>query len=81
MRGIDTDDYKKLSRVMNYIPGTIDLQLILSIRKSGNMKWYVDAAFVVQKDMMRHTGEFMNMGTEEAYVQSIKQKLNTKSST
>ena len=42
---------------------------------------YVDSEFTVQKDMMSHTGGFMTMGTGGAYVQSIKQKLNTKSST
>ena len=81
MRGPDTDDYKKLARVMKYIQGTIGLPLILSIDKSGNIKWYVDASFAVHKDMRSHTGGFMTMGTGGAYVQSSKQKLNTKSST
>ena len=53
----------------------------MSINKSGNIKWYVDAAFAVHKDMRSHTGGFMTMGTGGAYVQSSKQKLNTKSST
>ena len=43
VRGPDTDDYKKLARVMKYIHGTIGPPLILSIKKSGNIKWYVDA--------------------------------------
>ena len=38
-----TDDYKKLSRMMKYIQGTIGLLLIMSIDNSGNIKWYVDA--------------------------------------
>ena len=79
--GPDTDDYKKLARVMKYIQGTIGLPLILSIDKSGNIKWHVDALFAVHKDIRSHTGVFMTMGTEEAYVQSRKQKLNTNSST
>ena len=77
----DTDDYKKLERVMKYTQGTISLPLILSIDKSGNIKWYVDALFAVQKDTRSHTGGFMTMGTGGAYDQSSKQKLNTKSST
>ena len=68
MRGPDTDDYKNLARVMNYIQGTIGLPLILFIKKSGNIKWYVDAEFAVNKDMRRHTGVFMTMRTEGAYV-------------
>ena len=57
------------------------LPLILSIDKYGNIKWYVDAEFVVNKEMSRHTGVFMTVGTGGAYAQSTKQKLNTKSST
>ena len=68
MRGPDTDDYKKLVRVMKYIQGTIDLPLILSIDKSGNIKWYVDASFAVHKDMRSHTGGFMTMETGGSYV-------------
>ena len=81
MRGTDTDDYKKLAREIKYIQGTSGLQLILSIDKSGNIKWYVDASFAVHNDMRGHTGGFMTMGIGGAYVQSSKQKLNTKSST
>ena len=64
--------------MMNYIQGTIGIPLILSINKSGNIKWYVDAAFAVHKDMRSHTGGFMTMGTGGSYVHYIKQKLNTK---
>ena len=77
----NTDDYKKLARAMKYIQGTIELPLILSIDKSGNIKWHVDASFAVHKDMRSHTGGFMTMGTGGAYVQSSKKNLNTKSST
>ena len=55
--------------------------MILSIDKSGNIKWYVDASFAVHKDMRSHTGGFMTMGTGGSYVQSRKQKLKTNSST
>ena len=81
VRGPDTDDYKKLSRFMKYIQGTIGLPLILSINKSGNTKWYDDAAFGVHKDMRSHTGCFMTVVTGATYVHSSKHKLNTKSST
>ena len=81
MRGPDTDDYNNMVRVMKYIQGNIGLPLVLSINKSGNIKWYVDAAFAVHKDMRSHTGGFMTMGTGGVYVQSIEKKLNTNSST
>ena len=81
MRGPDTDDYKNLSWVMKYIQLTIGLPLILSIKKSGIIKWYIDAAFSVHKDMRSHTGGFMTMVTGMVYVKFRKHKLNTKIST
>ena len=77
----DVDGYKKLARVKKYTQFTIGLLLILSIKNYGNIKWYVDAEFAVHKDMRSCTGGFVTMGTGGAYVQSSKQKLNTKSST
>ena len=59
---------------MKYIQGNIGLPLILTINKSGNIKWYIDAAFAVHKYMRIHTGGFMTMGNG-GYV------LNTKSLT
>ena len=45
----DTDYFKNLSMVMKYIQGTISLSLILSIDKSGSIKWYADASFAAHK--------------------------------
>ena len=72
VRGPDTDDYKKLSRVMNYIQGTIGLPLIFLINSSGNIKWYVDVSFAVHKYMSSHTGGFVTIETGWGYVQSSK---------
>ena len=57
---------------MNYTQGNIGLPLILSIDKPGNIKWYVDASFVMHKDMMSHNGGFMIMGAGRAYVKPMK---------
>ena len=70
----DTDDCNNLARLMKYIQLTIGLPLILSIDKSGNIKWYVDSSFAVHKDMRSQTGGFMTMGTGGDYVQSIKKE-------
>ena len=43
VKGTDTDDYKNLERMMEYIQGTIGIPMIFSIDRSGNIKWYVDA--------------------------------------
>ena len=66
---------------MKYIQGTIGLPLILSIYRSGNIKWCVDAIFAVHQDMRSHTGGFMTIGTVGDYVHSIKHNMNTNSST
>ena len=47
----------------------------------GNIKWYVDVAFSVHKDMRSHTGGFITMRTSGYCVQYRNQKLNTNSST
>ena len=54
--------------------GTIGLPLIFLIENYGNITWYVDASFVVKKDMRSHTGGFVNMGPVGGYVQYIKKK-------
>ena len=50
------------------------MPLILSIDKSENIKWYIDAVFLVHKYMMIHTGGFMTVVTDWDYVQSIQKK-------
>ena len=64
MRDTYVDYYGNISRLMKYIQATIGLPLILSIEKYGNIKWYVDAAFVVQNYMRGHTVGFMAMVPE-----------------
>ena len=77
----DTDDYKKLTRVMKYLRATINMPLSL---EGGNMrviKWWVDASYAVHPDMRSHTGSSMSLGKGSIYSSSTRQKLNTKSST
>ena len=79
-REIDTDDYKNLTRLMKYIKCTIGLPFILSIDKSGNIKWYVDTKFTLHNDMRRHADGFMTTVKGRAYA-SLSKQLNTKIST
>jgi hypothetical protein len=48
---------------------------------SGTLKWHVDASFAVHTNMRRHTGVGLMLGRGFPIISSIKQKLNTKSST
>ena len=77
----DTDDWKKLIRLLRYLNHTKKLRLTLGADDLRITKWYSDAAFAVHPDMKSQTGGIMTFG--KGAVQSLcrKQKLNTKSST
>ena len=75
------NDWNKLIRLMSYLKDTIDDVLILEADNSQTVRWYVDAAFAVHKDMKSDTGEIMTMGSGEVISLSTKQKVNARSST
>ena len=77
----DLDDWKKLSRVMKYLRGTVELVLTLEADNMNVIKWWVDGAFAVHDDFKSHTGGVMMLGKGAVYSTSTKQKVNTKSST
>jgi hypothetical protein len=81
VKGPDVDDYKKLSRVMKYLRGTIEMPLTLEASNMSIIKWWVDASYAVHPDMKSHTGGAMSLGKGTIYNTSTRQKLNTKSST
>ena len=75
------EDLEKLRRVCRYLNGTKDLFLCLSIDDLNILKWYVDAAYAVHPDFKSHSGGVLLWGQGTIIVQSIKQKINTRSST
>jgi hypothetical protein len=77
----DTDDYKKLAKVMKYLRSTPDLPLTLEANDVQIVKWWVDASYGVHPDMCSHTGSTMSLGKGSTFSTSTRQKLNTKSST
>jgi Reverse transcriptase (RNA-dependent DNA polymerase) len=81
VKGPDTDDYKKLRRLMQYLRGTKSMPLTLEADDTRVIKWWVDASFAVHPDMRGHTGGVMSMGKGAAYGTCGKHKLNTRSST
>eukprot|EP00957_Ditylum_brightwellii_P111673 8517832-Ditylum_brightwellii.AAC.1 len=66
---------------MRYLRATINLPLTLEVDGSGVIRWWVDASFAVHQDMKGHTGAVMSLGGGAAYAASVKQKINTRSST
>jgi hypothetical protein len=67
--------------MLQYLNRTIDMVLTLSTTGTTVIKWWVDAAYAVHKNMRSHTGGCMMMGRGMVKSKSTKQKLNTKSST
>jgi hypothetical protein len=77
----DEDDWKKLTRVMRYLQGTVSLTLRLAADGSGNVAWHIDASHAVHFDMKGHTGGTMTMGKGSIYSTANGQKLVARSST
>jgi hypothetical protein len=46
-----------------------------------DIKWWINALFVVHPDMRSHTGGTLSLGKGLVYSMSRKQRINTKSST
>jgi hypothetical protein len=74
-------DYRKLTRVIKYMRLTVSIPLVLGWDGTGQLKWSVDASFAVHKDMRSHTGAVLTLGQGALMSMSLKQKINTKSST
>jgi hypothetical protein len=77
----DLDDWRKLVHLMDYLKADGDRPLILAADKSGDLTWYVDAAFAVHANGRSHTGGGLTM--RKGFIISISagQKLTTRSST
>jgi hypothetical protein len=74
-------DYRKLTRVIKYLRLTVFIPLVLGWDGTGQLLWSVDASFAIHKDMRSHTGAVLSLGQGALMSMSIKQKINTKSST
>lgn len=77
----DVDDWKKLTRLLNYIRCTIDLKLTLSAKDMTLKKWWVGAAYAIRDDYKSQTGMTMSMGRDTLMSRSLKQQRISKSST
>jgi hypothetical protein len=74
-------DWKKLIKMMNFLKATKDDIPVMSCDNTNSIKWHVDAAFAIHKDMKSHTGATMTLGAGTITSISTKQKVNTCSST
>ena len=77
----DFDDWKKLGRLIKYLRATKNLKLTVSADDAHVLKWWVDGSYATHPDMKSHTGGTLSLGKGCIYNTSMKQKINTKSST
>eukprot|EP00957_Ditylum_brightwellii_P053095 4025957-Ditylum_brightwellii.AAC.1 len=75
------DDWKKVRRIILYLNGTTKLVTTLSVSKLNIATWWVDGSFATHPNMKGHMKMTMSLGEGSVFSSSIKQKLNTKSST
>jgi len=61
----DEDDYKKLTRVMQYLHAHKNLTLTLEPGKQPH--WWVDSSYAVHPDMHSHSGIVMSLRKGAAY--------------
>jgi predicted extracellular nuclease len=60
---------------------TQEMVTTVSMYESNTIKWYIDAAFGVHKDLKSQTGEALTLGNGVLTSISTKQKVNSRSST
>jgi hypothetical protein len=80
LKDCDEDDWKKLKRMLQFARGTKDDCLTLSAAGLHNVRWWVDAACAVHRDMKSHAGGAMSLGRGVICGTSKEKKLKTKSS-
>ena len=71
-------DNNKISHVDDTV---VTVPLILGADSLAKLKLWVDTAYAVHNDMKSHTGGATSLGRGAIMCKSMKQKLNTKSST
>ena len=71
----------KLVLLIRYLRATLTLPLILSADSTNIVKWWVDGSFGVQPDTRIQTRGTASLGKGSFILTSIKEKMNTRSST
>ena len=75
------EDWCKLKRLIRYLHGTVDRKLTIGAHDLSIMDVFVDASYAVHPNMRSHTGGCIFFGRGALMSKSVKQSLNTTSST
>ena len=76
-----TNNKEKLDCSLDFIQGTISDRRILGAMSLEEMITWIDASFAIHANERSHTGGTISFGICVIHAKSLKQKLNTKSST
>ena len=76
-----TQDYDKLMKILHYMNHVPTKWVVLSIGDKPSVRCFVDASYATHHDMKSHTGYVLAIGNAPVLFRSVKQKLNSKSST
>ena len=77
-------DLKKLNRVLQYLNGTPNHAISLTMNTTGEtvvLDAFIDASYAVHEDLKSHSGAMFSIGSGPLYVSSTKQACVSKSST
>ena len=66
---------------MKYLRGTRDLALTIEADDTHVVNFWVDGSFAVTNDMKSQSGVVITLGKGAVYSASLRQRLNTRSST
>lgn len=80
VREPDIQDELKLKRVFQYLNGSKKVPLRLSVNDDYQLVSYVDASYGIHADGRSHSGLFITLGGGSLMSKSVKQQINTKSS-
>ena len=67
--------------MMQYLCGTPNMPMVLSRDRSGVICWWADGSHSTHANLHGHMGRCMSLGQGMIVTSSLKQKLNTRSST
>ena len=61
VRAPDTNDWGKLSHLMEYLRADNDHPLVVGGKNEGLLMWYMEVSFTVHPNMRSHTGGGLTM--------------------
>lgn len=65
----------ELTRVINYLRGTVNLLLVIGWDKSNTLLWSIGILFEVHNDMRSHTNAMLTFGKGVMFSMSNKHKV------